>query len=360
MPLPLPMDVRVRIIAALVDGNSIRATSRMMGVNRETVASFGLRVGQGCDRLHNRIVRDVAAYLLSGDETWSYCAKKQSRVTDADPAEWGDVYTFVAFDSTTKLVVSYLAGKRDQENTDAFIRDLRARLSVAPHFSTDGWQPYISAVAQHFGGAIDYGQMQKQYGYARSPDHKYEQAREATFIRKVPISGEPREELLNTSHVERFNLTLRHTVGRTRRHCLAFSKKLTHHRAAVALGVAAYNFVRVHGSIGTAPAVAAQLAEHPWTLAELVATALEEPEGEAPIAKPLAPTGAAPTRQTSTGRVLRLVGGRAAPAPAPVEPVTPKPLPQPAQLGLFDPRPAPAPMPSRPMEQLDLFERGTQ
>jgi IS1 family transposase len=205
-----------------------------------------------------------------------------------------------------------LAGKRDQESTDAFIADLRARLSVAPHFSTDGWQPYISAVAEHFRGSIDYGMVVKQYGYAKSPDHKYEQARDARFIQKVPISGAPEMELLSTSHVERFNLTLRHTVGRTRRHCLAFSRKLENHRAAVALGIAAYNFVRIHATLDTTPAVASGLAERPWSLPELVAAALDEPETEAPKAKPLAPRpgAVAPVRQTSTGRVLRLVHGR--------------------------------------------------
>jgi IS1 family transposase len=172
MPLPLTMDVRVRIAAALVDGNSLGATARMVGANRETVGAFALRVGQGCQRIHNCVVRDVAAYLLSGDETWSFCKKKQARVTEADAPDAGDLYTFVALDSTSKLVVSYLAGKRDQESTDAFIADLRARLSVAPHFSTDGWQPYISAVAEHFRGSIDYGMVVKQYGYAKSPDYE--------------------------------------------------------------------------------------------------------------------------------------------------------------------------------------------
>ena len=361
MPSPLSLETRVRVVAALVDGNSIRATARMVGANKDTVMELGVRVGEGCDRLHNRIVRGVAAYVLSADETWSFVAKKQARVTDEDPAEWGDVYTFVGLDSTSKLAVGYLVGKRDQATTDAFMRDLRARLSVAPHFSTDGWQPYIPAVAEQFAGAVDYGQVVKNYrtNARRGPDHRYEPPRDP-FITKTPISGAPREEMMSTSHVERFNLTLRHTVGRTRRLCLAFSKTLRGHRAGVALGLAAYNFVRVHGTLGTTPAVAAGLAERSWTLAELVTAALAEPEGEAPVAKPLAPAGAAPTRQTSTGRVLRLVGGRAAPAPAPVEPVTPKATPQPVQLGLFDPRPAGPvstrePPKRRPMRQLGLF-----
>ena len=353
------METRVRITAALVDGNSIRATSRMTSVDKNTVMDFGLRLGFGCNRIHNRVVRDIAAYLLSADETWSFCSKKQARVTEADPAEWGDLYTFVALDSTTKLVVSYLAGKRDQATTDAFIEDLRARLSVAPHFSTDGWQPYISAVAEHFRGSIDYGMVVKQYGYAKSPDHKYEAARDARFIQKVPISGAPVKELMSTSHVERLNLTLRHTVGRTRRHCLAFSRKLENHRAAIALGIAAYNFVRVHATLGTTPAVASGLAERPWTIAELVAVAMEEPDLEAPTAKPLAPRPGAevPARQTTTGRVLRLVHGGSAAAPVPevTAPDAPAILGGPAQLGLFDPRPEPT-KGRRPMEQLSLFD----
>jgi hypothetical protein len=165
---------------------------------------------------------------------------------------------------------------------------------------------------------------------------------------------------VSTSHVERLNGTMRHMIGRKRRRCLAFSKTFRGHRAAVALVVAAYNLVRVHETLGTTPAVVAGLASRPWTVGDLVAAALDEPETAAPRAVALAPRpGAGPARQTGTGRVLRLVHGgsartaqptpeeRAPTAAAPEEPTGP------VQLDLLSWRPKPAQQ--RPMEQLPLF-----
>jgi hypothetical protein len=150
------------------------------------------------------------------------------------------------------------------------IRDgTRARLTVKPHVTSDGWQPYIDAMWGNFAGAVDYGQCVKNYrtGSQRGPDHRYEPPRNP-FITKTAVIGVPRPELMSTSYVERFNLTSRHIVGRTRRLCLAFSKKLTNHAAAVALGIFSYNFTRIHGTLGVTPAMAAGLTDHPWTIEE--------------------------------------------------------------------------------------------
>jgi len=349
------MDVRVRITSALIEGNSLRATARMVGVNRETVASFALRVGEGCARLHNRLARNLASHVIECDDMRSFIAKKQARVQPTDPAEWGEAYTYLALDATTRLIISCHVGKRDDANTRAFIDDLRARLTVVPHLSTDGWVPYIEAVAQAFAGSVDYGQVVKNYrkGAARGPDHKYEPPRDPFCVR-TPVSGAPVEKLTSTSYVERLNGTMRHMVGRKRRMCLAFSKTLRGHRAAVALAVVAYNCTRVHATLDTTPAVAAGVLPRPWTVAELVTAALAEPETDAPTAQPLAARpGVGPARQTATGRVLRLVHGGSAPMWAP--PSTPVEAPRraPEQFGLFDARPDPAP---RPMVQLNLFD----
>jgi IS1 family transposase len=292
---------------------------------------------------------------------WGYVQKKQARVTAKDPAEHGDAYLYVALDANTKLAISFHVGKRDGENTEMFIKDLRGRLTVVPHVTSDGWQPYIEAMAASFRGAADYAQCVKNYrgGPQRSPDHRYEPSREV-FVTKTPIFGVPNEDLMSTSYVERFNLQTRHTVGRTRRLCLAFSKTLRGHRAAIGLGIAAYNWTRVHGTLGTTPAVAAGLAERPWTLAELVTAALAEEETAPPVAQPLkleprpgeAPT---PARELPGGRGwLRLVPGGSSPsgptAPPPVAPVTAPSEPEPPPS-----EPPPAPKPRR-MVQLSLFE----
>lgn len=345
MPAPLSTEARTRIISALTEGNSIRATARMVNVHRDTVMDLGLRVGEGCARLHNRLVRDVAAHVLECDEEWSWVHTKNARVKATDPQEWGDAYSYLALDATSRLIVSWHVGKRDDANTRIFIDDLRARLTVMPHISTDGWVPYIDAVAAAFQGACDFGRVVKRYrgGVQRSPDHRYEPARDP-FITRTPVIGSPVEALMSTSLVERVNGTLRHVVGRKRRLCLAFSKTLRGHRAAVALGIMAYNYVRLHATIGTAPAVAARLTQAPWTIAHLVDAALAEVETDAPRAKALTPRpGSAPVRQTERGTWLRLVssGSPARPTPAPgPTPAAPAPtlteVPRPArQLSLF-------------------------
>jgi IS1 family transposase len=328
MPGPLPMDTRNRIASALVEGNSLRATSRMVEVARGTVLDFALRLGEGCIRLHNRLVRGVAAHVIQMDEMWSFVQKKEARLTDKDSADHGDAYSYIALDANTKLVLSYHVGKRDGENTEIFVADLRTRLTVKPHVTSDGWQPYIDAMWGNFSGAVDFAQCVKNYrtGAARGPDHRYEPPRNP-FITKKAIIGAPIPELMSTSYVERFNLTARHTVGRTRRLCLAFSKTLRGHRAAMALGIASYNLVRVHSTLETTPAVAAGLAEQPWTIAELVTAALAEEETAPPVAVPLmlAPRPGevlAPARELPNGRGwLRVVeGGKGTAAPSPWTP----------------------------------------
>ncbi|WP_437314729.1 IS1 family transposase [Sorangium sp. So ce385] len=288
MPAPLPLETRVRVVSALCEGNSIRATARMIGVDKETVMALALRVGEGCARLHNRMMRDLACHVVQVDEQWSFVQKKQSRVKPDEPEERGDAYLYVALDANTKLAISFHVGKRDDVNTHLFIEDLRSRLSVVPHITSDGWQSYPNAVGWNFKGAVDYGQCVKNFsrGGSQRPDYRYEPPRDP-FITKKPIFGAPRDELLSTSYVERFNLTTRHTVGRTRRLCLAFSKTLRGHCAAVALGICYYNFVRLHGSLGTTPAVAARVVPNPWTLAELVTAALAEGETAPPAPQPL-------------------------------------------------------------------------
>lgn len=317
----LPRETRVRVISALTEGNAVRATSRLTGVDKNTVMQLGHRVGDGCVALHNRLVRDVAAYVTELDEQWSFVGKKNSRVDPSkDPPEYGDVYTFYALDANTKLLISFYVGKRDQESTDIFIEDLRSRLTVIPQITTDGFPCYIEAIGAQFFGTVDYGQVVKQYkGGDQREDRRYEPARKIDFIKKTAIAGIPDEKQMSTSHVERLNLTMRHIVGRKRRLSLAFSKTLRGHRAAEALGVMAYNFTRVHGALGCSPAMKAGLTDHLWPMEELVMAALEEEPGRLPVAQRLKPReggGVGATRELATGRgFLRAIRGGDEPAP---------------------------------------------
>ncbi|MGK4007894.1 IS1 family transposase [Sorangium sp. So ce1036] len=344
----LPLAKRVEVVAHLVEGAGIRPTSRLTGVSQPAILSLLLRVGEGCERLHNRLVRDVDCRVVQVDEIWSYVQKKQARVKPGDSPEVGEAYVFVGMASASKLIISYRVGKRDDENTAAFIEDLRARLVTVPQLYSDGWAPYVAAVGSSFAGSVDYAQVVKHYNRKprRDDDHRYEPPRDP-FITKTPVFGVPDMKRASTSHVERQNLTIRMHIRRFTRLCNGFSKRLPHHKAAVALHMAFYNFCRPHEALRVTPAMEAGLADHVWSVEELVTAALAEAPTEPPKPKalklPEPPAGAptAPARALPNGRgFLRLVGSAPAAPVAPTEPPSSEPPPAPGprrmmQLSLF-------------------------
>lgn len=318
------------MLAALVDGNSERATERMTGVNRETVGRYALTFGDGAQRLHNRLAVDLSCSVVEVDEIWSFVGKKQARVTEVESAAGlGEAYTFVALGMPSRFVVSWKVGKRDDATTDAFIADLRARLVVMPAMTSDGFAPYIPAIGKHMGPGVDYAQTIKNYrtGAARGPDHRYEPARDP-FITKRTVFGAPDIKRATTAHIERQNGTMRHHIGRMRRLCYAFSKSPAHHQAAIALCYAHYNLCWVPASLRTTPAMAAGLTDHIWELPEFMDAVLSAPPCEAPQKKPLAPRVPESTaRELPNGRGFLRVVPSGAPAVAPPAPVTPPPAP---------------------------------
>ncbi|XXU51070.1 IS1 family transposase [Sorangium sp. So ce1014] len=346
------MAKRVEVVAHLVEGAGIRPTTRLTDVSKPAILALLLRVGEGCEQLHNRLVRDVDCLTVQVDEIWSYVQKKQARVLPGDSPEVGEAYTFVGMASASKLVISFRVGKRDEENTAAFIKDLRARLVTIPQLYSDGWAPYVAAVGGAFAlaGSVDYAQVVKRYNRKarKDDDHRYEPPREP-FITKTPVFGVPDMKRASTSHVERQNLTIRMHIRRFTRLCNGFSKRLPHHKAAVALHMAFYNFCRPHEAHRVTPAMEAGLTDHVWSIEELVTAALAETPTEPPkpraLKLPEPPAGAptAPARALPNGRgFLRLVGA------APAAPVAPTPAPEPPPS---EPPPAP-----RRMAQLSLFD----
>jgi IS1 family transposase len=365
----LSLAKQAEVIAHLCEGAGIRPTSRLENVSKPTILSLLLRVGRGCDRLHDRLVRDLDIRCIEGDEIWTFVHKKQARCTPEDDPTWGDAYTFLAQARSQKLIVSYRVGKRDAANTDAFVRDMRARLVTVPEFVTDAFGPYAAAVAAAF-EAIDYGQVVKNY--SRSPrrvrdglatDYRYEPPRDP-FITRTPIYGSPNVERLSTSHVERLNLDVRMSTRRLTRLCNGFSRKLTHLTAAMSLFVAHTNLVRIHGVLRVTPAMEAGIVDRVWSVEELVDRALaaaDEPEAP-PEKRPLrlpempAEVPAAPARALPNGRgFLRLVtaGGEPPRTPTPKRaPEAPEPAAEPSrQLDLFSWTP-----PKREPVQLSLFD----
>src|SRR5262249_26088797 len=161
-----------------------------------------------------------------------FCFKKEKRVTPDDPEGYGDIWTFSAECILTRLIISFIVGKRDQASADAFVKDLRSRIIVVPQINTDGLSLYMVAIVASFdeGRSVDYGTVVKHFTRAggQTPDHKYEAPRDP-FVTKHTVLGAPNVDLMCTSHLERYHLTARHINGRKRRLCLYFSKKPENH-----------------------------------------------------------------------------------------------------------------------------------
>src|SRR5256714_7330123 len=216
-------------------------------------------------------MRDIKSDFIQSDEIWCFVNKKQKRCRQDDPAEFGDAWVFVAIDPVTKLVPCFTVGKRSSATTHAFIDDLAQRLAHRVQITTDGFRFYVNAIEKAFGADVDYSQLIKLYGDYGQHDHagKYSPSTILDVITKI-IQGDPDEEKICTSHVERNNLTMRMMMRRFTRLTNAFSKKLDNLRAAVAVHFMHYNFCRKHMTLGTSPAVVAGLADHVWTVEELI------------------------------------------------------------------------------------------
>jgi IS1 family transposase len=294
----LPRDQKIAIIAALCEGVGMRATARLAGVDRKTVARLALQVGRGCAELHDRRMVGVRIARLELDEIWSFVGKKQKRVKPHEAFAKGDQYVFVALAGTQKAIISYRIGKRDGANTDDFIQDLRGRILGAPEISTDGWHPYKLSIRDAFRNSA-HGVIVKTVAVTDlrpAASHRYSPA-EVVAVAREAIQGVPAE--ISTSFVERSNLTLRMESRRFTRLTNGFSKNIECHAAAVSLYVAHYNFCRQHETIRTAPAVALGLTDRIWSIGELIDAAL--------AAAPPKPTPAAPDRR----RQFRVIqGGR--------------------------------------------------
>lgn len=252
----LSRDKQIDIIAALSEGVSIRAVERLTGVHRDTIMRLGARVGRGCAELHDRMMVGLRVPRIECDELWAYVGCKQKRVTRANVAVKGDQYTYVALAASTKAILAYRTGKRDSENTDLFIRDLRERVLGTPEISTDGFHPYRNAIRDAFGSRVAHGVINKTYAVTdlrKDAAHRYSPAA-VVKVEREAVVGLPVE--ISTSYAERANLSIRMASRRFTRLTNGFSKKLENHAAAVSLYVAHYNLCRWHETIRGTPAEA--------------------------------------------------------------------------------------------------------
>jgi IS1 family transposase len=266
----LPMEKKVAVVSALAEGSSIRSIERMTGVNRNTIMSLGIRVGNGCTELSDILLRDLPCERIQMDEIWGFIGKKQAnlRRTD-DPRFMGDVWTFVAIDADTKLVPCYAVGKRDAYTTRNFVADLASRVKNRVQVSSDALGTYREAVNRGFGCEVDYGQILKVFKSSDLAPGRYSPPALYT-AEKNAIVGNPVVADISTSYVESQNLTMRMHIRRLTRLTNAFSKKLDSFKAAVGLHFAYYNYVRTHRTLRTTPAVAAGVLTESWAVADLI------------------------------------------------------------------------------------------
>jgi IS1 family transposase len=266
----LPIEKQTQIISALVEGNSIRATARMVGVEHKTVMRVLLRVGENCADLMDAKMNDLPCKIVQMDEIWTFVGKKEKRVKGSDnPEVVGDQYVFVAMDSETKLIPCFRVGKRNAENTWNFVQDLSERLAGRVQLTSDGFKPYLNAVDDAFGIDVDYAMLIKTYQESTTQDKRYSPGEFVNAL-PIPVTGNPKASLISTSHIERQNLTMRMQLRRFTRLTNAFSKKLSHLKAACALHFAWYNFCRIHLSLRVTPAMAAGLVSEVWNLDKLL------------------------------------------------------------------------------------------
>jgi IS1 family transposase len=267
----LPKDKQIAVIGALAEGSSIRSIERITGVHRDTIMRLGVKVGKNCQMLMDSKMQDLDCNYLQFDELWGFIGKKERHVSIDDNPEFGDVWTYCAIDSETKLVPTFKCGKRNLQTTTEFVKDVASRMRHRVQVSSDAMHSYIEAMEQGFGADVEYGQCVKVYVHdaGQHPERKYSAPRFASAVRRS-ITGTPDRDLISTSHVERLNATTRLHMKRLNRLTLAFSKKFENFQAAVGLHFAYYNFVRRHATLRCTPAMAAGIERDFWSVGQLV------------------------------------------------------------------------------------------
>ncbi len=274
----LSIEKRSRIVAALVEGNSIRATSRMCGAAKNTVVKLLVELGGACAEYQDKALRYLPCRRLQVDEIWSFVYAKAKNVPASKRSGEtgvGDVWTFTAICDETKLVPSWLVGSRDGGTAFEFMQDLAGRLKNRVQLTTDGHSMYLEAVEGTFGAGVDYAQLIKVYGTEPEGEKRYSPAK-CLGTKIGHVQGAPEPGHISTSYVERQNLTMRMSMRRFTRLTNAFSKKVENHAAAVSLHFGYYNLCRPHRSLRTdsdnrvTPAMAAGVASRPWSIADLL------------------------------------------------------------------------------------------
>ena len=263
---------RAQIIRCLIEGCSIRSTVRMTGASKNTIAKLLIELGACCVKFMDEAMVNLPCKRIQADEIWSFVGCKEKNIT-LEKVErdgiCGSVWTWTAIDAETKLIPCWLIGARDAGCATEFIQNLAGRLANRVQLTTDGLKVYLNAVYDAFGNDIDYAVLHKIYGRDVPDASRYSPA-QCIGCEKKDAIGNPDAKHVSTSYVERSNLSIRMSTRRFTRLTNAFSKKIENHAASVAIFFTWYNFGRVHMTLKTTPAMAAGVADHVWSVDEMV------------------------------------------------------------------------------------------
>lgn len=299
----------------LAEGNSLRATARILGMDKDTIAQWVAQLGEQC--------ASVAAYHFRGlhltecqlDELWTFVRKKEDQLTPLEQmlSLYGDTWIWVAFAPMTKLVPAWVAGKRTLQDGKKLVKCLKNRLDEhIPFFTSDDLPHYAEALLAIYGQTIEPprtgkpGRPRKAYKLPPA-DLLYAvvcKRREGSRVVAVTteivygspariahlLRDSPTSHLISTYGVERNNLTIRQHARRLGRKVNAFSKEHEYLEHQLALSFAYYHFVIPHLGLRQrlpkpvptkgdgspkvwqprTPAMAAGLTDHIWSMDELL------------------------------------------------------------------------------------------
>jgi IS1 family transposase len=269
----LPKEKQRQVVAALVEGNSIRSTCRMTGVAKGTVLKLLVDLGKACAEYQDKALRNLTCSKIQVDEIWAFVYAKDKNVPKEMKGQFGvgDVWTFTAIDAETKLVPTWHIGRRNMEDATIFMKDLAGRMRNKVQLTTDGHKMYLEAVEEAFGCEIDFSQLIKIYGKSQGKEAeiRYSPA-ECLGTEKHRIIGNPDETEVSTSYVERQNLSMRMGMRRFTRLTNGFSKKALNLFYAESLYFMHYNFVRIHKTLRMTPAMKAGVTDRLWEIEDII------------------------------------------------------------------------------------------
>jgi IS1 family transposase len=255
----------------------------MFKIGTNTITRAIRETGEAFADYMDREFRDLSCARIEMDEQWQYVGchagrmPKPTAVYQKRDKTRGDFWLWACIDADTKLVFSHRVGKRDMHTGRTFVEDVRARVKGTVQIATDNFKQYPFHVRAAFGyDGFSYGTETKVFGEPELLDGtlarigKNEGVRKMKTAEREAVIGSPDLGSLTTSHIERVFLSVRQELKRFQRKGLGYSKDLETHNLAVALFLGVYNFVRVHKTLQTTPAVAAGVEFERWDLERVV------------------------------------------------------------------------------------------